>query len=567
MKAAASKLLVFSLLLLAIILSGCAKIGAPPGGPVDKIGPHVVATIPADNTINAARSDRITIQFSENVEKKSARTAVFITPRFTSEPKHRWKGKTLHIMLPDSFAENTTYVVTVGSETSDLRKNKMDSSHVFAFSTGPKISRGRITGMTMQDSRVAAGVTLGLYEFPSPDSSIVFDSVYPPYITQSGKDGTYSVEYLPDGTYFLLAYGDNNKDQRFNRASEPYGVPDRFIAIQDQATLVNINFTLISEDTGTVSILSVALAENSMIRMKLDRMVPAEAIQNQLEKILLIPADSTVVAKNPIAVREKGKERHSTFHLHFTALFGGEYHLRIAREVFGGVDGIADFIESRPFTVADEPDTNPPRVEAVSHADRIVFAADSIVTVRFSEPIDRRAVSDSVVLVFDDFENRYDLYYRWSDPLSLEVHLIAPRAARTYSFLLDQALLVDLAGNQAGDSVLLYTFRTYDPDSLGIVSGTVMHGEAVDTSGIAYLSFSAVGEEKSFSRSVAGKSFDFSLPPGNYLLYGFQDRNLNGIQDFGSLLPYLRAETWAIYPDTVRIRSRFETAGIDFHFE
>jgi hypothetical protein len=129
---------------------------------------------------------------------------------------------------------------------------------------------------------------------------------------------------------------------------------------------------------------------------------------------------------------------------------------------------------------------------------------------------------------------------------------------------IDERLISDMAGNRAGDSIRTYIFKTYSQDSLGSVSGTVAINSDIDTAGIPYLKFKSVTDNKAFTFSIMGKHFNFQLPSGKYILNGFIDRDANGRQDFGSLFPLKLAETGAVYPDTVRIRSRFESAGIEF---
>ena len=111
-------------LIISILYVSCAKIEPPPGGPIDKTGPSIISTIPAAGATGAPKDNKIAITFSESVDHRLAEAAIFISPCTHDNIDYRWKGKTLNIVLPDSFADSATYVVSIGTGVSDLRNNK-----------------------------------------------------------------------------------------------------------------------------------------------------------------------------------------------------------------------------------------------------------------------------------------------------------------------------------------------------------------------------------------------------------------------------------------------------------
>ena len=76
-----------------------------------------------------------------------------------------------------------------------------------------------------------------------------------------------------------------------------------------------------------------------------------------------------------------------------------------------------------------------------------------------------------------------------------------------------------------------------------------------------------ISSQLEYSRKTTDRRFKFELPAGKYLLSGFIDRNENDELDHGRLNPFVPAETDAVYTDTVSVRARFETAGIEFLFD
>ncbi|MCP4705010.1 MAG: Ig-like domain-containing protein, partial [candidate division Zixibacteria bacterium] len=200
----------FPVILISIItlLLSCAEVSGPPGGPRDETAPTISSTMPISGMVNVPVGNQITITFSERITTKDVEEAIFITPRPDGEVKYSWKKTSLLITLPNYFKSNTTYVISIGTEMKDLRGNKLEESFSFAFSTGETIAEGSIKGLVIQDDKPTAGITIGLYDYSLLDSILVSDSLYPPYLTQSGKDGEFEFNYLPDGKYFVLAFGD-----------------------------------------------------------------------------------------------------------------------------------------------------------------------------------------------------------------------------------------------------------------------------------------------------------------------------------------------------------------------
>ena len=562
-----SHLIPFLLASLSLIFIHCARIEPPPGGPIDKTAPTILVSVPSADSVNVARGDRISIAFSENIDRASAQTAVFISPRPSGIMRYKWNGRILNILLPQTMADSTTYVVSIGSAVTDLRGNKMEKSHVFAFSTGGPISRGEIDGIIFQQAKPAAGMTVGLFDSASIGIIGRSDSLYPPFLTQSGKNGEYALQYLPRGGYFAFAFDDRNKNQFFDYPQEAYGLPDRMAHIDTGFAPRNINFNLLKDDTSTVSIFSVSITADHLLKVRLSRAIPAEMIRSNFDKIFLRPEDTTSKGINPAAILEKETDTISALNFYFPALADGRYRVRIDKEAIDQKNDSISFIESTVFDIKSEPDKNRPTITSVSHSGKIVFPADSVIGIQFSEPINRQTLSDSAVSISSSDSTLLSAGWRWNDDFRLNLHVAGLEWGNVYQMFVNERLISDMAGNQAGDSIKTYTFKTYSQDSLGSVSGTMAIDSDVDTVGIPYLKFKSVTDNKAFTFSIMGKHFNFQLPSGKYILNGFIDRDANGRQDFGSLFSLKLAETGAIYPDTVRIRSRFESAGVEFIFK
>ncbi len=555
-----------------ILIVSCAKIEPPPGGPIDKTGPSIISSQPAGGAIGVPRDNKISIGFSENVDRHSAVEAIYISPRFKGEIDYRWKGKTLNIDLPDSFAAGVTYVVGVGADLTDMRNNKMGKSHAFAFSTGTIIEQGTISGDVYQNNKPMPNISVGIFDSIGRVQNPYLDSLYPAYLTQSGEKGQYSLEFLPDGDYFVLAFNDKDKNQLFDYPDEEFGVADRLARVVS-GKAPTLNFSLHKEDTVSVSIISAGPTVDHLIKVRFSRPVKGGEIVTNLEKITLAPADSASSILYPRSVLEGEEDTVAIFNIFFGDLPEGSYRLKIDKLIFpnthhsGGQSGKGDssaFLESTAFKIKSEPDKNVPSIISVSHSGKTIFPDEKQIRILFSEPIDRKAAGDSLVMLEVKGGDTLRTTSKWLDDFKLSVTPDSLEWGKTYNILLRQNFLVDLAGNKAGDSVKIFSFNTYNKDSLGSISGSISYSGDVDSSGLLYLQFHLIEQAKKFVLPTPGKSFSYQLPPGKYLLSGYIDRNDNGRQDPGKLDPFEFSETSANYPDTIKVRARFETAGVEF---
>lgn len=542
----------------------CAKIEPPPGGPVDKTGPSVLNTYPQTESVAVPSGDEITVEFSEKVNPKSIESAIFISPRMEGKLKYKWQDRKLVIKLPHNFSPNTTYVVNIGSGLADLRNNRMEKSHQFAFSTGESIDRGKIGGLVLQNGKLVSGVTVAVYDSSQVTSVVNGDSIIPPFLTQTGNEGAFSIEFLPDGRYFPFAFQDKNKNLYFDFPDEPFGIPDRFVTVDSGTTTAAVQFALVKTDTSAFYIQSITLTENRLIKARLSRPLhfgkkPEDALMAYL---LELPRGDTLKADG---IWARDKDSAATFNFYFKGLTDSAYKMRLLLKDISLHDSTV--LESAHLELRLEPDKTIPALEEFSHRNKLVFPSDSLLQLTFSEPINMGNVNESVITVLKSSDSSIvKTELRTDNPFAI---ILSPHLEwdEIYLLKINLAEILDLAGNKAADSAVTFTFRTYDNDSLGAVSGNIsLDSGFSEKSDRIYLSFRSTGENKIWRYQLTPGDFNYQLPPGKYLLTAFLDENHNYLFDTGSLRPFRFSEVSIAYPDTVRVRARFETAGIEMQF-
>lgn len=127
------------ILLFLFVTWRCANQLPPGGGPIDTIPPQIVEVYPHNGTIQYNKN-YFEIKFSEYVDKRTVRDAIFISPPLKYGIEFNWSGKSLKLVFKDTLKDNTTYTITIGASVSDLNNNnKMSEPYTFAFSTGEVI--------------------------------------------------------------------------------------------------------------------------------------------------------------------------------------------------------------------------------------------------------------------------------------------------------------------------------------------------------------------------------------------------------------------------------------------
>ena len=103
--------------LLLLLLSSCARQGAPTGGPKDTTPPRVDSLTSTPNYATRFQEKKIELRFDEWVTLSEVATQVVVSPPLRTKrvPDISLKGKTVVVEIPenDTLRPNTTYALIV----------------------------------------------------------------------------------------------------------------------------------------------------------------------------------------------------------------------------------------------------------------------------------------------------------------------------------------------------------------------------------------------------------------------------------------------------------------------
>ena len=551
----------YLLTVIAIFAVNCAEIGAPPGGEADKSPPYIIASIPANGTVEVPPGNTVEVFFSERVVKPLSGTGIFISPRPRIEPKLKWKSDHLNIIFADSFATDQTYIISVSPEVKDLRNNGLDSASIIAFSTSVTIDSGRISGVVYNNDRPQAAALVGLFDPISISDPVSIDSVYPAYVAKTNQGGMFSFAYLPEKEFGLIAFIDQNRSERFNPTREQFAVPDRPVVVGGELPLDKLVLPITRLDTLTPEIISASQTPDGLIKLRFSAPVSLDLLAPQPSNFMLRRADDSTVSIPARALLESNIDKSATVHFYAGVIDTGRYILQLT------FDAARPAIEYPDFVVEAFDDTRPPTLEQFSPTSQPQFLEQLLVEARFSEPIDTGALTGETFELWDADNERVAADHHWEDPFKLRFDTDRLDQGARYRLVIAEFEVRDLNGNLLGDSLREYSISIIDSDSVGSVSGEIEIMLEPRKADPVRLTLTKLDTKQVFEFAAEGHEFKAVLPAGKYQLSGFIDSDLDGDRGMGSFFPYRFSESSAVYPDTIAVRARFETTGILLVFD
>lgn len=543
--------------LLPVLLFSCAHQVSPGGGPEDKTGPTILATVPASGAVGIDRKSRIIISFSEWIAKPSALKSISILPPLDGGSTIKINAQRLEIVPAKPFAEATTYHIVVTSGLTDLRNNPISSSFTLVFSTGTALDSGEITGCVVDPAKRFIQPTVALFSIPKAPTDTLFLQ-NPDYLTQGDSGGYFSIENVRPGTYQLLAFVDKNNNRRPGPGTEDAYAPSRQnISISKQT--VSMTLFPVESDTASPRVKSVKPVSSKEILCTWSGTVdslhgcsePAWSIvpsgkkgnsiaasqifwfDNRSRSILLL-SDTLSIAQYHLIATYRRKLQSSSLIITDTMLFNG--------------------INSR--------DTVQPALQSCSPTGTTGLLPE--IRLLFTEPV---SLSRQLSLI-DSLGDSIPLNNSQSFADTAVLH--PARRLHTgsrYRLLILKSFGKDLAGNKlktrdTTDTVACPEFKTIDPDSLAVsLKGCAPCLAADAKRKWQFLPFS--GNAIPLVSADTNNCFRFdSLPAGKGFVAYFSDENNNNRPDKGILLPFTPPEPYVILPDTVEARARWEIEGV-----
>ena len=523
----------FSLFIFYLLLSGCAQIVVPSGGPKDLQAPRVEKYIP-DSAATNFRARTITILFDEYIQLADLQKELTISPPMRIQPEVKAKGKMLQIELKDSLKDNTTYVINFGSSIRDFTEANSKTDFRYIFSTGSVIDTLKLTGAVKgaYDQKTEKGILVMLYE--SADDSIPYKSG-PSYFAKTNADGSYKISNIRPGQYKVFALKDANGNYKYDVPTESIGFSDTLISIKKNTKL---DILIFQEEPKKQRLLKSFTMGYGSVMM---------CYAKPVEKISYKPLNAATKTETFLTEFNPGRDSVRIWFPVFTkdSLFfkvmtdeGTIDTIRIGTGQFqkgGSERGGAVKLTAAVNMSKDKPlDLNKDVSLRFNHPIRSVNVKNMSLTTKNSK------LSYSNTEISDSIKRNYFFKYP-VEPDSAYQLFILPGAFTDIFDLTNDTIKVD--------------FKTQEEKFYGTLKLTVKMKyripfvlELINEKGVVY----------NYARAERGIFSYLFMPPGTYKLRVIYDQNGDGKWTTGNYLEKKKPETIIYYPGPVTIRSNWD---------
>lgn len=545
-------------LLSLILLFGCANQLPPGGGEIDKIPPEIIYSYPDNETVNFDK-DFIAFDFSEYVDKRSFKDALFISPALDEQPDISLTGRSVEIEFKSPLKENTTYVVTIGTDVVDVNnKNRMANSYSFSFATGDKIDKRTISGKVY--GKETEGSLIYAYKFG--DDTTKYLNNKPDYISQIGKDGSYKLKGLGESTYRVFAVKDQFRDLLYQADQDWIGIPHKNISLLgSDSSYVGLDFWLMKVDTLKPRLLNSVMTDRNHIIVTLSEECDSDSYSSS--NFSLIDSTSSKVIPIQFSYHSKSKKEEFVLSISDSLTKENNYYLKAKKLV----DLIGNVFENEltSITVNEKVDTTAPSIYKTQPGKNgSIDFIKPVVKFLFDDAIANKDIKNAIQFS-DSIKNKIDFEIKFDDDATLSIMPVKDLKPETvYDIKIDLSKITDAAGNKI-DSVYQLRFQTITG-----VEFTGLSGLLTSAKPNPVLVLQDPKDEKKFYTAIPDKTFTYyfdRVEAGTYTLWVYSDADSSGTFSKGYPDPFSYSEEFKVVADTIKLRPRWSLTDYNVEFK
>lgn len=520
------------LLMIVLILSfyTCARVGRPTGGEKDILPPISINASPDFESLNF-EGNKIKINFNEYIKFDDLNRQLVISPPLNSAPDITPLGfpsKQITIKIKDTLKPNTTYTFNFGNAITDNSEGNPLKQFKYLFSTGNHIDSLAVSGTTKDAflSESPANVSILLYKVDSTFTDSTIFKRKPNYVSSTLDSIGFSVTNIKNGSYYLVALADKNKNLLFDPKTDKIGFVENAIVVEKDS-IYQLELFL---EQPQFSIKNVSeLSQNHII-------IGYEGILSAFIEKLIDKDDYTV---DFISYKDEDKDS-----LHV-------WHKTIA------TDSLDIFIKQKDTLVRHSQFLRSKEFDSIQltkNVSNIVHLRDSLYILSNTPIVDidkdkiRLIDKDSTEIPFQIISNTLPTKFL----IDFE-----KQEASTYFLSILPSAISDFLG-QANDS-LAFKFNTKKYADYGTLNFKVTS----ENSNIIFELLTTKGKlvAREFIQTTKELKFN-NLQPGNYQIRAIFDTNKNNKWDTGNYLEKKQPERVLYYPKTIEVRANWTISEV-----
>jgi hypothetical protein len=235
----------FLILTFCFLVSACAKVSAPSGGPRDRQPPVALNSIPAYGSLNF-KGSKIVIGFDEYVVLDNITDKFMVSPPLKKKPRVYLKGKNVEVEFFEQLKDSTTYTLYFQDAIKDLNEGNVLQNYQFVFSTGAVIDSLSVTGNVFNSYNLnVPDKALAVMYRELADSAVIRH--LPEYISRVDQEGYFRIDNVRPGKYRLYALKDIDNSKNYNLKDEEFAFLSDPIIVSPEK-----NFIKPVKDTTTI---------------------------------------------------------------------------------------------------------------------------------------------------------------------------------------------------------------------------------------------------------------------------------------------------------------------------
>lgn len=228
------------IIIILLILAGCAKRGSITGGDKDVTPPKIVSGNPKNFSTNF-NQNTIRITFDEYVKIKDLQKNLIVSPPMKNQITVLPQGtasKQITIKINDTLKANTTYSFNFGESIRDNNEDNVLSQFKYVFSTGAELDSLSVEGIIKDSYEREADsyVSIMLYEVDANYNDSIIYKQTPRYSTNTLDSlKTFKIENVKAGKYKLIAIKEKTANYKFDPNTDKIGFYNQTITVPDNA--------------------------------------------------------------------------------------------------------------------------------------------------------------------------------------------------------------------------------------------------------------------------------------------------------------------------------------------
>lgn len=527
---------------IAFMIYSCAAVSSPGGGPLDETPPDFISAIPEAGSLRF-EGGKITLKFSEYIDKKSLKNSIKISPRLNTPIELIYDDDEISLNFPENLLKDQTYVVTINRNLKDERGVALEQSIQVAYSTGAIIDEGEISGRIY--GKEAYAVHLWKLEKGFEDSLFFTE---PLYVSEADDEGNFKFKYLGPGDYVIICIERGAAGAKLVPQRMAYGVTSKKIySLAKNESLNGITMRPNREK------LPIKLTHGEWKGKRWGWMYFNRELEGNivLNGVTIIDSDEKVYRPR---IYKDTQDQKRFLLISPDTILAGKAVLKLS-SVFSSVDTILanSKINFRIPAKSDTIHLKRTKPESLVSIQRNKDGGP-IIPIVFSKPV--ISISDSAFFIVTDTDTVMTKV-NWVNPM--EIAFIPPNGWKEktiYKLIVFSEGLTPIEGKTLKDSIAYVNIKSEKKLGYGGLSGSI---EMKDVN--LLMELKTLKKEPKFFYSTVNSEQQFHfkyIPEGPYRLTLIDDRDRNGKYSYGIAYPFQASEWFNIYPDTFDVRANWD---------